>query len=290
MTAPPQPRIGLALSTIGRATLAELLTSVAQGTVLPTAVAVADHTPDGSLRVEDAHPFPVLIVPSKGGASEGRNDAVAALGPCDVLGFPNDDNLYLPSTLEEATAAFAVAQPPSAVAGTLLEFGVPRYRLPPDGRLLNRRTVWRAIEPATFITREAFTSVNGFREDMGTGAQSPWQSGDGTDALLRIMAAGGTVQSRPGVVVLGRGERKGLPPDAIVAKHRAYGRGTGYVFRSHRYPLHARLRLLAGPLLKATTHDPDLRLSLRLSVARTAGRLEGLAGRTLPGSKDPSWL
>jgi hypothetical protein len=290
VTAPQPPRIGLALSTIGRATLAEFLRSVAQGSVLPTEVAVADHTPGGDLRVEDDLPFPVLIVPSKGGASEGRNDAVAALGPCDVLGFPNDDNLYLPTTLQEATAAFSVPQPPTAAAGTLLEFGLPKYRLPPDGRLLDRRTVWRAIEPATFLQREAFTSVGGFREDMGTGAQSPWQSGDGTDTLLRIMARGGTVQSRPGMVVLGRGERKGLAADALVAKHRAYARGTGFVFRSHQYPMHARLRLLAGPLLKATSHDPDLRLSLRLSVARTAGRIEGLTGRMLPGAKDPSWL
>jgi hypothetical protein len=63
---------------------------------------------------------------------------------------------------------------------------------------------------------------------MGTGAASPWQSDDGTDLLLTLMAKGGRVQSRPAIVVLGRGERKGLSADALVAKHRAYARGTGF--------------------------------------------------------------
>jgi hypothetical protein len=286
-----RPRIGLALSTIGRPTLIALLDSLAVCSEPPTAVAVADHSPGADLRIERDYPFPVLVVPSTGGASEGRNDAAEALGDrCDVLGFPNDDNLYIPSTLTEVGDSFARADAPDAVAGTLLEFGRPRYRLPGDGRLLNRRTVWRAIEPAVFLRRSAFESAGRFREDMGTGAASPWQSGDGTDLLLTLMAGGGRVQSRPAIVVLGRGERKGLSADALVAKHRAYARGTGFVYRTHRYPPHAQLRVLLSPLVKAAAHDPSLALSLRLSVARSAGRLEGLVGRPLPWAKDPSWL
>lgn len=287
----PRPRIALALSTIGRPSLTALLDSVAAGSELPVAVAVADHTPSGDLRVDGAYPFPVLVVPSRGGASEGRNDAVQALGDrCDVLGFPNDDNLYLASTLVDVAESFAAPDAPDAVAGTLLEFGRPRYKLPRDGQLLNRRTVWRAIEPAVFLRREAFEAAGRFRQDMGTGADSPWQSGDGTDLLLTLMARGGRVQSRPGVVVLGRGERKGLSADALVAKHRAYARGTGFVYRTHGYPRHARLRVLLSPLVKAAAHDPSLALSLRLSIARSAGRFEGLTGRPLPWAKDPSWL
>lgn len=284
-------RIGLAISTIGRPSLTTLLDSVAASTVQPVAVAVADHTPHGDLRIERSYPFPVHVVPSRGGASEGRNDAVDALGACcDVLGFPNDDNAYLPSTLQEVTQCFLEPDAPDAVAGTLLERGRPRYKLPRDGRLLDRRTVWRAIEPATFLRRAAFETAGRFRLDMGSGAASPWQSGDGTDLLLTLMAQGGRVQSRPGVVVLGPGERKGLSADALVAKHRAYARGTGFVYRTHGYPRHAQLRVLLSPLLKAGAHDPSLALSLRLSLARSTGRLEGLAGRPLPWAKDPTWL
>lgn len=289
MTVPP--RIALALSTIGRPTLTDLLESVAVGTCLPTAVAVADHTPGQDLRVDGGYPFPVIVVPSTGGASRGRNDAAAAVaGHCDVLGFPNDDNTYVPTTLDRVAEAFTRDDPPAAVAGLLSESAGPRFDLPPDGAVLNHHTVWRAIEPAMFVRRDAFEDVGGFCDLLGTGASSPWQSGDGTDLLLQMMVRGGSVHSRPGIVVNGRGERKDLSEDALVAKHRAYARGTGYVYRTHTYPWHDRVKILLAPLVKATTHDPSLKLSLRLSFARSAGRLEGLTGRRFPLSKDLGWL
>jgi hypothetical protein len=290
VTGERQVQIGLAVSTVGRPSLAALLTSVAQSTMPPSAVAIADHTPHGDLRVEGEYPFRVVVVPSSGGAGRGQNDAVAALSRCDVVGFPNDNNLYVPNTLEQVAVSFGGPNPPAAVAGTLLQAGVPHTRMPRDARALNRRTVWKAVEPAMFIQTEVFARLGGLRDDLGTGAASPWQSGGGTDLLLRLMAGGGTVESRPGIVVLGRDEKKGLPPDAMVAKHRAYGRGTGFVYRTHHYPASARVRLLVAPLLKAATHDPDLRLSFRIALARTTGRWEGLAGRPLPGTRELSWM
>ena len=284
-------RVGLAVSTIGRPTLRDLLESLAEGTHHPAAVAVADHTPVGDLVVEGSYPFPVLVVPSTGGASRGRNDGVAALpAECDVLGFPNDDIVYPPDTLEQVVAEFARPPAPAALAATLVEVGVPRFVLPPHGRVLDRRTVWRAIESALFIRREDFCEVGGFREDLGTGADSPWQSGDGTDVLLHLMARGRRVRSAADITVLGRGERKGLPDAGFVAKHRAYARGTGHVYREHGYPWHSRLRMLVGPVAQATRHDTSLPLSLRLALARTLGRLEGLSGRTLPGASEQRWL
>jgi GT2 family glycosyltransferase len=290
VTSTTQPSLGLALSTVGRPTLDELLASVRASTTHPVAVAIADHTPAGDLRVTGQYPFPVLVVPSRGGASEGRNDAVRALGRrCDVIGFPNDDNTFPAQTLERVLDAFRSTVAPAAVACSLLEGGRPRFRLPPDGTTLDRASVWRAIEPAMFLRRDVFERVGGFREDLGTGASSPWQSGDGTDLLLRVMQRGGVVLSRPGLVVYGRGERKGLSADALVAKHRAYARGTGYVYRSHPYPSAVRARVLIAPLVKAARHDPSLRLSLRLALARTTGRFEGLRGRPLARSRTPSW-
>lgn len=290
MSSPPLPRIGIAVSTLGRPSLSALLRSAAESTYLPTAFAIADHTPTGDLHVTADQPFPVHVVPSTGGASTGRNDAAAALtGLCDVVAFPNDDNQFASDTLRRVAEAFASAGAADAVAGTLDEPGGPRYRLPPVGTRLNRRTVWLAIEPATFLRLSSFSSAGGFRNDLGTGASTPWQSGDGTDLLLTLLAGGGTVISRPEIVVRGPGERKGLSPEKLVAKHRAYARGTGHVYRTHRYPPYRQLMVAVAPLLRATSHDPSLRLSLRLAVARTVGRIEGLAGRPLPGSKELRW-
>lgn len=278
------PSVALALSTVGRPTLQELLDSIASSSLLPTAVAVADHTPSGDLCVAGLLPFPVLVVPSGGGASRGRNDAAAALpADHDVIGFPGDDVVYPPDTLRLVAEAFAARPDADAVATTLLDETGPRLRLPAPGMRLDRRTVWRSIEPALFMRRAAFDAVGGYRDDLGTGADTPWQSGDGTDMLLRLMDKGGTILSRGDITVTGRGERKGLSEEAFIAKHRAYARGTGYVYRVHDYPLGDRVRLLVAPLVKAPLLDPSLRLSLRLSVARSLGRWEGLTGRRLLG-------
>jgi len=284
------PSVGLALSTIGRPGLKELLESAAESSRLPAAVAVADHTPHQDLRIDDKYPFPVLITSSVGGVARGRNDAVAALSPwCEVIGFPNDDCRLPPTTIEQVGRAFAGHHEATVVAGTLVDATGPRMRLPRSGTILNRRSVWRAIEPAMWVRRDAYLAAGGLRDDLGTGSDSPWQSGDGTDLLLRIMASGGTVCSRPEIIVLGRGERRDLAPSAFVAKHRAYARGTGYVYRLHSYPLHDRVRLVVAPLVKVALHDASFALSARIAAARATGRVEGLLGRPLT-TKHLTWL
>ncbi|GAA0316665.1 glycosyltransferase family 2 protein [Kineococcus aurantiacus] len=280
------PTVGLAITTIGRPALAGLLRSAAESLVPPVAVAVADQSPPGTKLPTGPvdPPYELRVVPSEGGASAGRNDAVRALlGRAEVLGFPNDDSSLPAGTLGAVAAAFR-APDVVAVACTLVEQGTPRFQLPPAGTALDDRSVWRAIEPSMFIRAAAFDAVGGFRADLGTGAPTPWQSGEGTDLLLRLMSAGGRVLSRPDLEVDGPGERRSLAPDALVRKHRAYARGTGHVYRSHPYSSLVRWRTVAGPWLHPASHDPDLRLSLRLAIARSVGRVEGLLGRVLPGS------
>lgn len=279
------PRLGLAVTTIGRPALGDLLASLAASDVRPEAVAVANQS-GSALPIEPAdYPFPVTVVPSDGGVSRGRNDAVAVLArEVDVLGFPNDDSTYDPGTCGAVTAAFRTTPHAAALACRLEERGGPRFPLPATGTLLDRRTVWRALEACTFVTRACFAEVDGFSLDVGSGGGTPWGSGEGTDLLLRIMAQGGQVLSRPDIVVHGQGERRDLDDDQLVAKHRAYARGTGHIYRVHGYPLSSRLRILAGPWAHPTQHDPDLLVSLRLAAARSLGRLEGLLGRPIGAS------
>ena len=274
--------LAVAITTVGRPALRELLDSLAGSQVHPVAVAIGNQS-GGPLAVDTAgYPFPVLVVSSSSGASRGRNDAVAALaGAGDVLAFPNDDTVYEPELVGEVLGAFAAPSAPAAVAIRLDEARGPRFALPPPGTVLTRRTVWRAIEPAMFVRRAAFDAAGGFDVSLGTGAGTPWGSGEGTDLLLRIMAAGGEVVSRSDLGVRGPGERRTLDPTAYVRKHRAYARGTGYLYRVHGYPVSDRLRTLAGPVVTARRQDDDLALSLRLAAARLVGRVEGLTGRSL---------
>ena len=280
---PHPPDFAVAVTSIGRPALRSLLDGLAASTVLPVAVAVADQSSGSVVDLDaGAFPYPLIVVPSSGGASRGRNDAVAALdGAGDVLGFPNDDSRYGPDLVRSIQRAVQEDPAVAAVVTRLDESTGPRFLLPPVGTELTRRTVWRAIEPATFVSRKAFEQVGGFATHLGTGAAGDWGSGEGTDLLLRIMASGGRVVSRSDLAVLGTGERRELHEDDFVAKHRSYARGTGYLYRVHAYPMSARLRTLAGPAVGLARRQDRLGLSLRVAAARTVGRLEGLTGRSL---------
>lgn len=282
---PTTPRLGLAVTTIGRPALQELLESAARSSLRPVAVAIADQS-GRALALRTSHlPFPVTVVRSEGGASAGRNAAAAALGrSVDVLAFPNDDSAYPPISLQRIVECFADDAGLAGVACAYEQEGGVRFLLPPAGTPLDRRTVWRAVEATTVVSRACFEAVGGFRTDLGTGSSGPWGSGEGTDLLLRVLAAGGRVAARPDIVVVGPAERRDLPSSALLAKHRAYARGTGYVYRLHGYPVGQRVRVLVGPLVKALAHDPSPRLSLRLAATRFLGRFEGLRG--VPLSRD----
>ncbi len=283
-------RLGLAVPTIGRPALSDLLRSAARSTHVPAAVVVANQSGHPLDLPCDELPFPVTVIESRGGASAGRNAAVAVLGDSvDVLCFPNDDCEYPPDSLAAVAAAFCGPDRPAALAATLADPDGPRFVLPGAGQPLDARTVWLAVEPATFVTRECFLQAGGFREDLGTGCGSPWGSGEGTDLLLTVLRSGGRVVSRPDVGVWASGERRGLTASEYVAKHRAYARGTGRVYGLHDYPLAARLRILAGPVVRALAHDPSPTLSLRLARARLLGRLEGLRERPFGDVRAAHW-
>jgi hypothetical protein len=277
MSASARPLLGLAITTIGRPALAALLRSAAESSLPPAAVSIANQSGRPLDIDPEVYPFPVTIRPSSGGASAGRNDAINALPDgIGVVGFPNDDSIYPRSALKAVVDRFASDDPPAAIACSS-RAGVKYSRdLPPGGTDLDRYTVWRAIEWAIFVDRGVFAEHGGFRAELGTGAPSPWQSGEGTDLLLRLLSRGLPIVSAPEIEIFGPGERRDLTPDEFVAKHRKYARGTGHVYRTHPYPAHVRLRILIAPWLRLGTFDASLPLALRIAFARSFGRLEGL--------------
>lgn len=283
------PRVGLAVSTVGRRGLQELLDSAARSLLPPHVVAVANQS-GHALDLTSAHlPFDLRMVDSRGGASAGRNDAVKLLGDdVDLVGFPNDDSALPRGTLSQVVACWTAHGRPAAVTASLSEPAGRRFQLPPSGAQLDRRSVWRAIEPATFLSLTSLKAVGGFRTDLGTGCAAPWQSGEGTDVLLRMLEAGMVLVSCPEAEVTGPGERRTLTPDELVAKHRGYARGTGYVYRLHRYPSRARIRILLAPWSQLLKHDDSARLSVRIAWARSLGRAEGLLARSA-GPDGPRW-
>jgi hypothetical protein len=284
MTSPsPNPdelRIGVVVTTVGRwAAVERLLASVAGSRHERVSVAVANQSGEAvpaSLQATGA-----VFVPSSGGASVGRNDALRALGgDSDLVAFPNDHSTYAPELLPEVAATWLRYGNPGALIGTLVEGGAPRMEIPAAGARMNRYTVWRAIEPTMFVASEPARRL-GFRPELGTGCPSPWQAGEGTDLLLRIMDEGRPVVCARHLRVHGDGERRSLSQEEWQVKLRSYARGCGYVLHLHHAgPVESAVHL-AVPWYRFVRATPAGRTPARDCWQATLGRFEGRLGRCL---------
>ncbi|HTV12896.1 MAG TPA: glycosyltransferase family A protein [Acidimicrobiales bacterium] len=273
-------RIGVVVTTVGRwSALEGLLESVQASSWPDVAVAIANQS-GGPPPRSFARLLGAEIVTSTGGASKGRNDAIRLLrGTTDIMAFPNDHSSFQPDTFSRANRYFACPGPPGAITGTLLEPTGPRMVVPRSGAELSRHTVWRAIEPSMFVMSDLAEEL-GFRESIGTGSPGPWQAGEGTDLLLRIMASGHKVVAAPDVVVVGAGQVRSLTNDEWSLKLRSYARGCGYVLRLHRYgPLGSAFQIVS-PWYRLVWSPPGgARMPPRDCLSATVGRLEGRFGR-----------
>lgn len=274
----------MVVTTAGRAQeLAGCLDAIERSEHPVAVVAVADQSRAGDEAVGEICAAPrqvrVVRVRSHGGASRGRNDAIRAISSeVDFVAIPNDNTRIRPSTLGRAVTAFTAAEV-AAVGGTLVEDGKVRYRVP-HGEV-DRRRVWRLIEPALMLRVSHVRLVSGFDEMLGPGSPGLWQCAEGSDLLLRLMTAGFAVVGDPKVEVDGPGARRTLTEREWLIKQRAYARGCGRVFRVHGYSLPVYARLAAAPwarwLLGLPGRGPTLREAYHVSVGRT----EGLIGRPL---------
>lgn len=280
-------RLGVVVTTVGRwEQLDRLIRSVTESEQVDALMAVAN---------QSGHKAPSALmgargvrwVDSGGGISRGRNDAMATLdGEADLLAFPNDHSWYPAGTLAAAAARFDATGRPGALAGSLVEPFGPRVRLPAAGRPLDRWTVWRAIEPAMFVAAGPAQRLR-FREDVGSGSPTPWQAGEGTDLLLRLLEAGHAVLSAPDLVVRGEGERRSLSSGEWRRKVRSYARGIGYVLRLHRAgPVETAAQVLLPWYRFVRGPNPGRRAPAADCLQASIGRFEGRLGRTFGERQD----
>ncbi|NYF09994.1 hypothetical protein HDC94_001150 [Leifsonia sp. AK011] len=283
MTVPPtRATVAVVISTLGRVdALAALLGDLAAQTRPPLVVAVCDQSNDpesGVSDVCDAHRdrLDIRVVTSPRGLSRGRNAAAAAVrGEADYLFFPNDTSRLGPDALErfrprDGVEAFAGQYRDAHGARTHVEAGL----LP-----LAKNNVWAAMEPALFVRSDAFTASGGFDETLGSGASTPWQSGEGTELLLRLGRAGGRIQFDPDLVVEGVPESEGLDRAQRQRKLRAYGRGYGHILREWNYGARRRWAAVLGGFALGIRQPRRFTLGDGWHVG--LGRAEGIMNRTL---------
>jgi glycosyltransferase involved in cell wall biosynthesis len=280
-------KVSIVVSTIGRAPrLDALFASLHEQRQRPHEVIVVDQSPGGVARgvvADHRGLLPLTYLESAAvGASAGRNLGIRSCTG-DVVGFPDDDCVYPPETLATLVGLLACAPGVDIVAGRLVgSEGLSRLSFPPMPSVLHRRNVWScAIEATTFLRRAVLRNVGAFDEDLGVGSSGPWQSGEGTDLILRALAAGHRALYTPEISIRELGPPPDLASAAYAAKARRYARGTGRVFRKHPYTPWERAATVIRPLGAA---------GFALTVGRDRGRAGRYAQVALGRAEGLGWL
>ncbi|WP_413775444.1 glycosyltransferase family 2 protein [Paenarthrobacter sp. PAE-2] len=224
----------------------------------------------------------ITVVRSEPGLARARNAGLEALDPgWDVVLLPDDD-VWLDGDVSDSIMQ-AVRNGVSAGSGRLKpEFDVDGVRInfPSHEISLTPRNVWRAsIEACYFLTPRFLDVVGNYDESLGLGAGTPWQSGEGTDLLLRGLRHGLPVRFVPGYELV---ETK--MPTLTIQDHRSrlrfYARGTGRVF-ARNYTLAAQVALLMRSLARLVIQLFRRPGKLQDNWQILIGRLEGVTGKLL---------
>ena len=286
MDIPPTSSIGVVIATLGvRASLRETLLSLASQTLRPVEIIIVNQGEPNlvdSIILEFAD-LEISVIACYPGLSRARNLGIAALDPgCHYLVTLDDDVVLSPDAFSKFVEIF-MDRPElvGAVSGCLrdAETDSTRVRFSASQKKLNRRTVWtNAMESTTMYARKSLNHVGGFDETLGLGSGSPWGSGEGTELLLRLLAAGYEIWFEP----LVRMTELNVASDKAYAPHiraRNYARGTGRVYAIHSTALE-KVSLLAKSVVRVLVSAPGS-MRQRMAFAALCGRVEGLTGRVM---------
>lgn len=222
------------------------------------------------------------------GASRARNLGFLALQDIDIVVFIDDDMAVDEVAIRAGTGEITAGA--SAVVGRV-ESSYVRANFCSAQTRLTRRTVWTsALEALMAFDVTAFQRIGGFDENLGIGSGDRFQSGEGTDLLLRLLSASHTVVYAPEFT----GVEVAHPPDEgqMRAKAAMYARGTGRVYALNYGPIRS-WQAVVGPILRMARSlvrrdVPALGLQSAILMGRLAGLTAGNRRRRLL-PRDPQW-
>ncbi len=290
-TADSRPSFGMAITTVGRWDhICRLLDDLAAQTFPPHTVSIAyddnEDAASGLERVmrEFSPKLTIRTVVKHGGSTAGHNTAVSVLDDEVDWIYLLTDNCRLEPDLLERLAPHCVS-PATLCAMRLVDADGNRNKVPAPGTPFNRRNAWSAVVPAMAISRRHYEAIGGFDTTIGSGSESPWQSGDETDLVLKLAQADDfSIRWVPEITVTGHTDFTHLTPEERRRKLRNYGRGTGYMFRRWDYPARDKIRFLAGAASLPLREPKKYRF--RDGLVLLIGRSEGILGRKFTRKSD----
>jgi len=233
--------ISLVLCTLGnrRQQLERLLESLENQEFNSFEVVLVDQNPPGHLdeilRARGAG-LALKHVRSGRGLSIARNNGLLhATG--ELVGFPDDDCWYLPSTLGQVATFFRLNSEIDILLGrTIDRFGLPSLNpLRETSGTVDKSNVWTSGNSNTlFVRKNAIPIRGGFDEQIGVGASSRFQSGEETDFILGLMRNGARAVYISDLKV-GHDQVENASMKRTLKRAWSYSQGFGYVLKKHNF-------------------------------------------------------
>ena len=282
------PAFSLIISTKGRATeLCSVLQSLEAQTFKDFDVVIVDQNDKlklGPVLARDwSFPLCHLPRPQDQGLSKGRNVGWRSSAGEYVL-FPDDDCWYSPDFLHYAKEQLERSGADILTGRATDEKGRSiNGRFERERQRITRKNAWTTqIEWVSIFRRSILEAVDGYDEEIGIGAVTPWQACEGQDIVLRALGAGANCLYDPDLCGHHEEIKVVRPSAAGLRKARAYGRGMGYVLKRHHWSWPTRLYWVLRPLVKVAVFLARADIQTALYYQQFArGRFEGSRGALL---------
>lgn len=184
--------------------------------------------------------FPIRHIRSNElGASRGRNLGLKYASG-EIIAFPDDDCWYTPDLLKKVKAFFDRYPEWDGLSGRSIGVEGKTVALRFDNRCgkIDRYNAWRRVITSTMFLRCTTVKAleEGFDEELGVGAGTPWGAGEETDYVIRLVNDSCRIYYDPQLNVYHPDPMK-YDREKLLRRGYSYGCGMGKVLRKNHYPL-----------------------------------------------------